>query len=186
MVYQILPMLYPATSIHTFHSYHSHLRRKALANFSRFRMPNPPEAVGTRVCVQLILHFPYVKVSPPVHRNFLRCLSRISSDPFDAFRPVRRKTSCEVSTTFTRVDHPTRPTCLPLHPAMQFNDLSKSGCKSTFLSLVVVSGSPRYFIGRFTLVAGMPCRMSSRSKSSHLIGATWDFCRFVHKPDACP
>lgn len=74
-----------------FHSCQSHLGRKALVNFSRFRIPSPPTTVGRQVYVQLTLHFPSVRASPPAQRNFLLCLSRASRDSLEAFRPVRRK-----------------------------------------------------------------------------------------------
>ncbi len=149
-------------------------------------MPRPPEAVGRQVRIQLILHFPPVKASLPAQRNFLLCLSKTSRDSLEALSPVSRKTGCEVSTAFTRVEHPARPMCLPRQPAMRLIDLSYSGWRSVFRRRLVVKGRPRYFIGKFALVAGVSIRMSSRSKLLHPIGATCDFWRFVHKPVACP
>lgn len=105
---------------------------------------------------------------------------------FGSFQTRQEETCCDVRTTFTRVVRPASPMCFPLHLDMRFIDLSKRGCRCILRGLPGVRGNPRYFIGKLALVAGVTCRTSSRSRLSHLIGATWDFCRFVDNPDACP
>ncbi len=66
-------------------------------------------------------------------------------------------------------------------PATLPEILSKTGCKFIFRNLPRTRGSPRYFRGKFALIAGTPSRTPVKSMLSHLMAATEDFWRLVTK-----
>jgi hypothetical protein len=60
-------------------------------------------------------------------------------------------------------------------PATLPEILSKTGCKFIFRNLPRTKGIPRYFRGKFALIAGTPSRTPVKSMLSHLMAATEDF-----------
>ncbi|KAK8462726.1 hypothetical protein SEVIR_1G257550v4 [Setaria viridis] len=74
----------------------------------------------------------------------------------------------------------------PFHPLNLAQTLSTSGWKSTHRNRMVVSGSPRYLIGKCVCAAGRPWRILVMFKLEHLIGTMVDFKKFVTSPEAWP
>ena len=89
------------------HSFHSHLRRSALANFLTCRMPRPPDSVGRPPDSvglvergQFTLYFPPISFSDLAQRKLFLRLSISFSVALGALRDVRQYTALEVSTAF--------------------------------------------------------------------------------------
>ena len=62
------------------HSYHNQRSRSALENFSKFRIPSPPNCLGRQTFSQMTLHFPPLTISllfqsSPRH-SFIKGLER--------------------------------------------------------------------------------------------------------------
>jgi hypothetical protein len=90
------------------HSFHSHLRCSALANFPRCRMLRPPNLVGLVERGQFTLHVPIVSFSDLAQRKLFLRLSISFGVALGALRDVRQYTAWVVSTALTKVDLPAR------------------------------------------------------------------------------
>ena len=106
------------------HSFHSHLRRSALAKFPRCRMPKPPDSVGLVERGQFSLHFPPVSFSDPAQRKLFLRLSISFSVALGALRDVRQYIAWEVSTALTKVDLPAWLIFLPFQTVSLLTALS--------------------------------------------------------------
>jgi hypothetical protein len=72
-----------------FHSNQGHLNRSAVANFSRWRIPRPPNNFGQQTISQLTLHLAPVVESFATHTNTLSILLMYFKVPGGTVRGVR-------------------------------------------------------------------------------------------------
>jgi hypothetical protein len=139
------------------HSNQDHGNWRALANFSRYRIPKPLSFLGLQTASQFNLHFPLVTSLVPAQRKACSIEARHSSGILSG---VRWNIAWDVMTDLAR-----EPLLAALILFMSSNKLPGyfilKGLEIDPFLYQTKRGSPKYFMGkeaRITVIHGAPCQ----------------------------
>jgi hypothetical protein len=157
------------------HSYQNHLNLRALLNLFKSRIPSPPKALGLAALGHITRQCPPLTFSSSFQRKPLLILSIYLIAHFLIGKTVRKCTSIEDNTEFTKVSRP----CLSRNFAFQDGrcaaTLSIIGCTSTLRSGLTFRGRPKYLYGNALTSKGRTSQISLIIVLLHVIGYTTHF-----------
>lgn len=163
-----------------------HFSCNAWPKYSKFLIPSPPFSTGIQTFFHATKQCPPLTSSCPFQRNplHLRSISFIAH--LGSWITDIVCTGRAIIVDLIKHNLPSCDSILGFQPATFFASLSRIGCNSIFVGLLMDSGIPKYIIGNCSILQRRMSVINWSCCSLHRIGVIAHFARFVFSPVVSP